>query len=178
MKTEMTRLIEYRTEIIRYLQDGDSEQSGKRPGAGRPTGSRNKPTFAREARAKALTELAREKTEDALAVLESIMTDAGVPEAAHVPAATALLDRSTARIRWIFRHPGRIGKARARPRSSAGKRQAVRSIGQACILESPLFSRIRREATADPEQRVLPSRERSGLNATSGRAAERLKKSQ
>ncbi len=97
MKTETTRLIEYRTEIIRYLQDGDSEQSGKRPGAGRPTGLRNKPTFAREARAKTLTELARETTEGRL---ESIMTDAGVPEAAHVPSATALLDRATARIRW------------------------------------------------------------------------------
>ena len=62
-KTETTRLIKYRTEIIGYLQDGDSEQSGKRPGAGRPTGSRNKPTFARAARAKTLTDLARETAE-------------------------------------------------------------------------------------------------------------------
>ena len=50
-------------------------RGGRRRGAGRPPGARNKATLAREAGAKSLTELAQEKTENALNVLESIMND-------------------------------------------------------------------------------------------------------
>ena len=61
----------------------------------------------------------------------------------HVPAATVLLDRATARIRWRFRHPRRIGKARARPRSSAGSRPDIGMCGR--FQSAPL-----NEARGDP----------------------------
>ena len=72
-------------------------RGGKRPGAGRKPGSRNKATLAREADARTLTELAREKTEVALATLERIATDTTAPAAAQVAAAVALLDRAWGR---------------------------------------------------------------------------------
>ena len=70
---------------------------GRRPGAGRPPGSRNKATLAREAGAKTLTDLARENTEDALAALLEVARDTTAPSAARVSAATALLDRAWGR---------------------------------------------------------------------------------
>ena len=71
-------MIKYQKEIIGNIQDGDSEyrqgpRDGRRRGAGRPLGSRNKATLACEAGAKTLTELAQEKTEDALTALEAVM---------------------------------------------------------------------------------------------------------
>ena len=72
-------------------------RGGRRRGAGRPPGARNKATLAREAGAKSLTELAREKTERALDVLESIMNDETAPASVRVTAAKALLDRAHGR---------------------------------------------------------------------------------
>ena len=72
-------------------------RGGRRRGAGRPNGSRNKATLAREAGAKTITELAREKTERALEVLESIMNDEKAPASVRVSAANALLDRAHGR---------------------------------------------------------------------------------
>ena len=74
------------------------KHGGRRPGAGRPPGSRNKATLAREAGAKTLTDLAREKTEDALAALLDVARDTTAPAAARVSAATALLDRAWGRL--------------------------------------------------------------------------------
>ena len=72
-------------------------KGGKRRGAGRPNGARNKATLAREAGAKTITELAREKTERALEVLESIMNDEKAPASVRVTAANSLLDRAYGR---------------------------------------------------------------------------------
>ena len=73
------------------------KHGGRRQGAGRPPGSRNKATLAREAGAKTLTDLARENTEAALAALLEVAGDATAPAAARVTAATALLDRAWGR---------------------------------------------------------------------------------
>ena len=72
-------------------------RGGRRRGAGRPNGARNKATLAREAGAKSLTELAREKTERALEVLESIMNDETAPPSVRAKVAIALLDRAHGR---------------------------------------------------------------------------------
>ena len=72
-------------------------RGGRRSRAGRPAGSRNKTTLAREEDARTLTDLARGKTESALAALESIMIDVDAPASARVSAATALLDRAWGR---------------------------------------------------------------------------------
>ena len=72
-------------------------RGGRRRGAGRPPGARNKATLAREAGAKSLTELGREKTESALDVLESIMNDGTAPALVRVKAANSLLDRAHGR---------------------------------------------------------------------------------
>ena len=70
---------------------------GRRRGAGRPPGSRNKATLAREERAKTLSVLARENTESALAALLEVAQDTSAPAAARVQAAKALLDRAWGR---------------------------------------------------------------------------------
>lgn len=70
---------------------------GRRRGAGRPAGSRNRATLAREAGAVTLTELARESTADAIAALRQVMLDTEAPASARIAAATALLDRAWGR---------------------------------------------------------------------------------
>lgn len=67
-----------------------AQRGGKRPGAGRPKGVRNKLT--RDAQ-KTITELAREQTDAALQALVSIAKE-GESEAARVSAANSLLDRA------------------------------------------------------------------------------------
>jgi len=66
-------------------------RGGKRPGAGRPKGSRNKVT---EEKRKRLADLAQEYTEEALEALVSVVRDGEAPHSAKVNAATALLDRA------------------------------------------------------------------------------------
>ena len=75
----------------------ESGRGGKRPGAGRPKGVRNKVTVAQLDGVQTLTELAREMTEAALSVLESIMNSPDVTPTARVAAANALLDRAWGR---------------------------------------------------------------------------------
>ena len=77
--------------------DDKENRGGKRPGAGRPPGSRNKATLAREAGAKTLTDLARERTEFALDALADVAGDANATASARVSAAIALLDRAWGR---------------------------------------------------------------------------------
>ena len=86
------------------------KHGGRRPGAGRPPGSRNKATLAREAGAKTLTDLARENTEAALAALLEVAGDVTAPAAARVSAATALLDRAWGRPPQHGRLHGRFEK--------------------------------------------------------------------
>ena len=88
---------------------------GRRPGAGRPPGSRNKATLAREAGAKTLTDLARENTEAALAALLEVAGDATAPAAARVTAATALLDRAWGRPPQHARLSGRFEQREESP---------------------------------------------------------------
>ena len=70
---------------------------GRRRGAGRPAGSRNRSTLAREAGAATLAELARESTADAITALREVMLDPEAPASARISAATALLDRGYGR---------------------------------------------------------------------------------
>ena len=72
-------------------------KGGRRRGAGRPKGARNKATLAREAGAKTITELAQEKTENALEVLVSIMNDENAPATVRLSAANSVLDRAHGR---------------------------------------------------------------------------------
>ena len=78
-------------------KNNNANRGGKRPGAGRPPGSRNKATLAREAGAKTLTDLARERTEFALDALADVAGDANATASARVSAAIALLDRAWGR---------------------------------------------------------------------------------
>jgi hypothetical protein len=78
---------------------------GKRPGAGRPKGSRDRATAAQGA---ALSELARQHTEPALKALVTIATT-GQSEAARVSAATAILDRGYGRPPQARQHEGQNG---------------------------------------------------------------------
>jgi hypothetical protein len=66
------------------FEKGQSGNPGGRPPRRLPDG-------------RSLTELAREKTEDALAALAAVLEDARSPAAARVAAATALLDRGWGR---------------------------------------------------------------------------------
>jgi hypothetical protein len=66
-----------------------STRGGKRPGAGRPKGSRDAATVEQKA---TLEELARSHTETALNVLVSV-AEGSESDSARVSAATALLDR-------------------------------------------------------------------------------------
>ena len=79
------------------MDDNNGNHGGRRRGAGRPPGSRNKETLAREERAKTLSALARENTDHALAALVEVAEDTSAPAAARVQAAKALLDRGWGR---------------------------------------------------------------------------------
>ena len=78
-------------------------RGGKRPGAGRPPGSKNKLSLEK---AKTLTELAGVHTEDALTVLAEIMNDKTATPAARVTAANSILDRAHGKpIQGIYEAP-------------------------------------------------------------------------
>ena len=62
-------------------------RGGKREGAGRPKGGRNKAT-------KQVADLAKEYGPKALKVLNEIMSDKGAPAASRVSAASIILDRA------------------------------------------------------------------------------------
>jgi hypothetical protein len=67
-----------------------SQRGGKRPGSGRKAGSKNKAT-------RALKEIAREYSEEAIETLVSVMRDPETSAAVKVQAADKLLDRSHGR---------------------------------------------------------------------------------
>lgn len=69
-----------------------AQHGGKRPGAGRPKGSRNRTTKACEA-------VAREHAPRMFEVLAEVANDATEPAAARVAAAKAVLDRAYGRPR-------------------------------------------------------------------------------
>jgi len=70
-------------------------RGGKREGAGRPSGAKNRATIAQKAK---LSELARAYVLDALDALADVMMN-GESESARVSAATAILDRAYGRPR-------------------------------------------------------------------------------
>lgn len=72
-------------------------RGGKRPGAGRPKGSRNRATVA--AGGRTLTELARAASPRMIEVLERIALDPAMTPAARVSAANGILDRALPRVR-------------------------------------------------------------------------------
>lgn len=67
-------------------------KGGKQPGGGRPKGSKNKSTVARDAGRAWMEAQARTYTDEALAVLAAIMRE-GTSEPARIAAARELLDR-------------------------------------------------------------------------------------
>ena len=67
-------------------------RSGRRPGAGRPAGSRNRASVVL-ADGRTLGELCRESTGEAVAAPRSVMADPDSSASARVAAACALLDR-------------------------------------------------------------------------------------
>lgn len=67
-----------------------SKRGGKRPGSGRKAGVKNKAT-------RALKEIAREYSEEAIEILVSVMRDPETSAAVKVQAADKLLDRSHGR---------------------------------------------------------------------------------
>ncbi len=69
-------------------------KGGKRPGAGRQKGSRNKRTIQKS---ETLTALAQAHTEDAVATLASIMMNVEAEDAPRIAAARILLDRGHGR---------------------------------------------------------------------------------
>ena len=66
-----------------------AKRGGKRPGAGKPKGAKNKATVKQKA---TLQDLARKHTKEALATLLYVAKE-GESEAARVSAANSLLDR-------------------------------------------------------------------------------------
>lgn len=82
-----------------------AENGGKRLGAGRPKGRRNKATAELKL---SLEELARGFTTDALETLVRIATKGG-SEAAQVAAASAILDRGYGKPRQSLEHGGEGG---------------------------------------------------------------------
>lgn len=75
--------------------ENQSKRGGKRPGAGRPKGSRDRATVEQKA---TLQELARAHTDVALNTLVSV-AQASESDSARVAAATALLDRGYGKAR-------------------------------------------------------------------------------
>jgi hypothetical protein len=83
------------------LRNQMAQRGGKRSGAGRPQGRRNKATVAHKL---TLEELARSHTEAALNVLVEIAQQ-GQSEAARVLAANAILDRGYGKPRQLEPEP-------------------------------------------------------------------------
>ena len=79
---------------------------GKRPGSGRPKGSKNKASTGEKLH---ISELAKEYAPMALATLAEI-AERGESEAARVSAANALLDRGYGRARQSMEMTGKDGK--------------------------------------------------------------------
>lgn len=79
-------------------------RGGKREGAGRPAGRRDRATVEQKA---TLMELAQQYTDLALNALVQVATSGG--DKARVTAAVALLDRGYGRPRQEFEHSGEDG---------------------------------------------------------------------
>jgi hypothetical protein len=82
-----------------------AQRGGKRPGAGRPKGSKDVATREQGA---TLAELARAHTDTALQALVKV-AKSGESEAARVTAATAILDRGYGRPTQSHEHTGKDG---------------------------------------------------------------------
>lgn len=78
-------------------------QGGKRPGAGRPKGSKDKAT--KEAGAQ-LSELARQHTADALQTLVEVCNNKRATDSARITAAAAILDRGYGKPPQAVLHQG------------------------------------------------------------------------
>lgn len=82
------------------------KHGGKREGAGRPSGARNKATVERKA---SLTELAQAHAESAIATLAEVMMDGEAPHSARIAASNALLDRGYGRPQQAVDHTSSDG---------------------------------------------------------------------
>lgn len=79
---------------------------GRRPGAGRPKGVRNKISSKIKA---SIGELAQQYTAAAIETLAEVMTDISAPPAARINAANALLDRGHGRPKQAVDHTSSDG---------------------------------------------------------------------
>ncbi|MGB1561564.1 MAG: hypothetical protein ACPHN2_08710 [Sinimarinibacterium flocculans] len=82
-----------------------SKRGGKRAGAGRPTGARNRATKDLKA---SLSEIARKHTPTAIAALVSVAKRSD-SDSARVAAANALLDRAYGKPSQAHHHTGAVG---------------------------------------------------------------------
>lgn len=82
-----------------------AQRGGKRPGAGRPKGSKDRATREQGA---TIAEMARAHTSTALMTLVKIARD-GESEAARVSAANAILDRGFGKPPQALEHTGKDG---------------------------------------------------------------------
>ena len=82
-----------------------AERGGKRPGAGRPVGSRDTATIEQRG---TIEELARSHAPTAMATLVDIAAK-GDSEAARVSAANAILDRGYGKPMQAMEHTGKDG---------------------------------------------------------------------
>ena len=84
-----------------------AKRGGKRPGAGRPVGSRDTATIEQRG---TIEELARSHAPTAMATLVDIAAK-GESEAARVSAANAILDRGYGKPMQAMEHTGKDGAA-------------------------------------------------------------------
>ncbi|HEX9743405.1 MAG TPA: hypothetical protein VGA17_11525 [Nitrospiraceae bacterium] len=82
-----------------------AKRGGKRPGAGRPKGSRDTATIEQRG---TIEELARANSPTAMATLVTIATT-GESEAARVSAANSILDRGYGKPMQAMEHSGKNG---------------------------------------------------------------------
>lgn len=78
-----------------------SQHGGKRAGAGRKPGSRNRATIEQLG---SITEIAQRHGEGAIAILAAIASDTEAPAAARVSAANAILDRGFGKPQQAVEH--------------------------------------------------------------------------
>lgn len=84
-----------------------AQRGGKRAGAGRKPGSKNKLTQANKA---TLTDLALSYAEDAIQTLHAVATDKGQSGPARVSAANSILDRALGKPIQSVEHTGEGGE--------------------------------------------------------------------
>lgn len=123
-----------------------SRRGGKRPGAGRPQGRKNKATAEQKL---TLEELARSHTETALNVLIEVAQH-GQSDAARVSAANAILDRGYGKPRQLEQEAASQTKAVYDPEKAAKEHAEFEKLIDEMIADSKAKSEQRALASSCP----------------------------